>query len=577
MFTDDLNARMEAAAGDGAADLVMLNVTVADVFSHEWMKADVAIKNGEFVGFNRMKSDRVVNGEGMYMIPSFIDSHVHIESSMVAPPEFAKVVLPHGVTTVIADPHEIANVAGGKGIQFMLDQSENLPLDVRIMLPSSVPAVSFEENGAVLAAEDLKAFTDHPRVLGLAEIMDYPSLVHREKQMLDKLALARGHNMPIDGHLAGLSHEMIDLYRTSGVRTDHEVTTAEEAIARISRGMYVQIRQGSVARNLPAVIKAVTLKNSRRFIFCTDDKHLDELQEEGSIDHLVRLSIQSGIEPLTVFQMASLNAAECYGLSKKGAIAPGYEADFILTDDVENLQVRAVYRLGKEIAADGKITAKDWPVQTKMEEELLNTVKMDRFSKKNLNLEIQPERNVPIIRIIPNELVTIMDMEKTNSQNRIFIPDTGLDHLKLVCADRYRADGKTGTGIVKGFRLKRGAIAASISHDSHNIMALGTNDDAIYEAIVRLQEMNGGMAVADEDGSILASLPLPVGGLMSCRRYEEVIENMAQVHKALQQIGFKEAFNPFVMMSFLALPVIPEIKLTVNGLFQVNEFKWISY
>ncbi|MBS2968791.1 adenine deaminase [Metabacillus sp. KIGAM252] len=570
-----MKERNDAASGKEMADLLITNVIVADVFNHELVKMDIAIKNGEFISCGRRAAKKVIDGKGMYMIPSFIDSHVHIESSMVTPSEFAKAVLPHGVTTVIADPHEIANVSGTDGIRFMLEQSENLPLDIRIMLPSCVPAASFEESGAILNMSDLVPFANHPRVLGLAEVMDYPSLVNGEQDMLDKIYMASSRSMPIDGHLAGLPLELIDLYRTAGVKTDHEVGSAEEAVNRIRRGMYVQIRQGSVAQNLSAVIQAVTPLNSRRFIFCTDDKHLDELKEEGSIDHLVRLSIEKGIDPLTAIQMASINAAECYGLQKKGAIAPGFEADFILTDDLTSLTIRKVFRLGKEWAVNGNLISRDWPVSEPVQDTLLNTVHIGPFKQEQLALPIQKEQEVPIIEILANQLITKKRMEKTSESEGVFNANVELDHLKLVCVERHRSSGKAGVGIVKGLKLKMGSIAVSISHDSHHIMAAGTNDKTLFAAISRLEELQGGMVVADEKGSILAELSLPIGGLMSDRPYEEVIQRMKGIHHALKKTGFNEPFNPFVMLSFLALPVIPEIKLTVNGLFDVTKFEHI--
>ncbi|WP_231889992.1 adenine deaminase [Bacillus sp. SJS] len=576
MSIENMKERNDAASGKEMADLLITNVIVADVFNHELVKMDVAVKNGEFVSCGRRAAKEIIDGKGMYMIPSFIDSHVHIESSMVTPSEFAKAVLPHGVTTVIADPHEIANVSGTDGIRFMLEQSENLPLDVRIMLPSSVPAASFEESGATLHMPDLVPFADHPRVLGLAEVMDYPSLVNGDKDMLEKIHMASSRSMPIDGHLAGLPSELIDLYRTAGVKTDHEVNSAEEAVNRIRRGMYVQIRQGSVAQNLPAVIQAVTPLNSRRFILCTDDKHLDELKEEGSIDHLVRLAIEKGIDPLTAIQMASINAAECYGLQKKGAIAPGFEADFILTDDLTSLPIKNVFRLGKERASDGNLISQDWPVPEPYEESLLNTVHIGAFNQEQLALPLQKNQKVPIIEILPNQLITKKRMEETSGAEGVFHASVELDHLKLVCVERHRSSGKAGVGIVKGFKLKTGSIAVSISHDSHHIMATGTNDKTLFAAISRLEELQGGMVVADEEGRVLAELSLPIGGLMSDRPFEEVIVRMTDIHHALKKTGFNEPFNPFVMLSFLALPVIPEIKLTVNGLFDVTKFEHVK-
>ncbi|WHZ59630.1 adenine deaminase [Metabacillus hrfriensis] len=575
MKKEEIIQSIEASTKRKKADIVFKNAQIVDVFNSEIISGDVAVTNGRIVGIGDYEGNEEIDISGKYLCPGLIDGHVHIESSMVPPHEFAKVVLPHGVTTVIADPHEIANVSGVKGIQYMLDSSEGILLDVFVMLPSSVPATSFEHAGARLEAVDLEPLFDHERVIGLAEVMDYVAVQTASDSMLNKLEMTARHSRLIDGHMAGLPADLINVYRSAGIMTDHEVTNAAEAKERVQRGMYVLIRQGSVAKDLPNVIEAVNERNSRRFLFCTDDKHLDDLAAEGSIDHNIRLAVQYGVDPITAIQMATLNAAECYELKNKGAVAPGYEADLLILNSLSDFQIEQVYKAGKLAALEGGVKTNDQRT-VKTPSALLNTVHLHDLQHSDLKLAISNDQPVPIIEIIPNQLVTRKIYEQTSVSDGIFHPSTELDHLKLIMAERHKNTGLVGKGIVKGFQLKRGAIATSISHDSHNLIAVGTNDSDLLLAVKALKTNQGGLAVV-QDGNILAQLPLSISGLISDQPYEEVLHGLKSIHEALEKVGLPDTFNPFLTLSFLGLPVIPELKITCQGIFDVHSFKHLVY
>ncbi|UAL54063.1 adenine deaminase [Bacillus sp. CMF21] len=575
MKKEEIIQSIEASTKRKKADIVFKNAQIVDVFNSEIISGDVAVTNGRIVGIGDYEGNEEIDISGKYLCPGLIDGHVHIESSMVPPHEFAKVVLPHGVTTVIADPHEIANVSGVKGIQYMLDSSEGILLDVFVMLPSSVPATSFEHAGARLEAVDLEPLFDHERVIGLAEVMDYVAVQTASDSMLNKLEMTARHSRLIDGHMAGLPADLINVYRSAGIMTDHEVTNAAEAKERVQRGMYVLIRQGSVAKDLPNVIEAVNERNSRRFLFCTDDKHLDDLAAEGSIDHNIRLAVQYGVDPITAIQMATLNAAECYELKNKGAVAPGYEADLLILNSLSDFQIEQVYKAGKLAALEGGVKTDDQRT-VKTPSALLNTVHLHDLQLSDLKLAISNDQPVPIIEIIPNQLVTRKLYEQTSVSDGIFHPTTELDHLKLIMAERHKNTGLVGKGIVKGFQLKRGAIATSISHDSHNLIAAGTNDSDLLLAVKALKTNQGGLAVV-QDGNILAQLPLSISGLISDQPYEEVLHGLKSIHEALEKVGLPDTFNPFLTLSFLGLPVIPELKITCQGIFDVHSFKHLVY
>ena len=575
MDRNPLTKRISVAAGNEPADLVIKNGKIIDVFNGEIIKADIAIVDGYFAGIGKYEGREVIDANGCYVSPAFIDGHVHIESSMVTANEFAKVLLPHGVTTVIADPHEIANVLGAVGIQYMLDSSENLPFDFHIMLPSCVPATGFEHSGATLNAEDLKPFYQHPRVLGLAEVMNFPAVLKAERDMLDKISDAKQFGKKIDGHAAGLTATDLNVYMAAGIRTDHESTTATEGKERLQRGMYLMIREGTIAQDLRQLIGIVNDRNARRCLFVTDDKHLDDLIQEGSIDHNVRLAIDSGLPPITAIQMATINAAECFGLEEKGAIAPGYKADFILLNDLETITINQVYKDGIAVVRDGMLTK--YPSdRTIYETDLLkNTVHFAEITVNQLSIPLKMNK-ANIIEIIPNSLVTKHVIGNvTTCQNGFFQPSVTDDQLKLAVIERHHMTKQIGLGIVKGLGLKSGAIATTIAHDSHNLIIAGTNDQDIIAAAKAVKDMHGGLVVVNK-GEIIAQLELSIAGLMSDRPFQEVYASLTHIHSALEKLGASKHFNPFLTLSFLALPVIPELKLTDKGLFQVSKFEHIG-
>ncbi|ASF38585.1 adenine deaminase [Halobacillus halophilus] len=571
-LTKDLNI----ASKKIPADTIIKNGKILDVFNLEWIEADVAISDGKFVGIGHYnEAARIIDAKNRYVCPSFIDGHVHIESSMVTPEEYAKVVVPHGVTAVVTDPHEIANVTGEEGLEFMLQNADHLPLEVFFMLPSCVPATPFEHSGANLTAADLEKYLTRPSVLGLAEVMDYPSLLHTKDNLLDKITMTHQHGGKLDGHLAGLETNAVNLFRTAGITTDHECTKEEEALERLRRGMYLMIREGSAAKDLNALIPVVTAHNARRCLFCTDDKHLDELIKEGSIDHNVRLSIQHGVSPQIALQMASLNAAECYGLTNKGAIAPGYDADFLILEDLEKVKISDVYKQGQRISHNSAYTPPDDAGRDKHAAPITDTVHFPDLTEEQLKLPIGGAQRAHIIKINPNQLLTNKLVEEVETENGIFVPSPAKDHLKLAVVERHKNTGHLGIGIVKGFGLKDGAIATTIAHDSHNIVALGANDPDLLKAIHTLKEINGGLVIV-KNGAVLSSLPLPIAGLMSDQSFPFVKERLEQIGETLPNLGFTKDFNPFLTLSFLTLPVIPSLKLTDMGLFDVETFQHIE-
>ena len=575
MWRSSLTKRIAAASGSLPAETVIKNGKIIDVFNGEIIEGDIAIEDGYIVGIGNYEGTNVIDADGKYVSPAFIDGHVHIESSMVTPEEFAKVLLIHGVTSVIADPHEIANVLGADGIQYMLDSSDNLPFDFYFMLPSCVPATEFEHAGAKLASKDLQPFYQHPRVLGLAEVMNFPAVKMAEKDMMKKINQAQQAGKKIDGHGAGLSAMDINVYLAAGIRTDHESTTADQAKERLKRGMYLMIREGTVAKDLEQLIPIVNERNARRCLFVTDDKHLDDLIHDGSIDHNIRLAIHSGLSPITAIQMASINAAECFGLADKGAIAPGYKADFLLLDDLETIKISQVYKDGKLMADEGEISQFPPFHPVTPTAKLRNSVRFNELSSDDFSIYL-PSNKANIIEIIPNSLETrhIID-EVTICEKGYFQASTSEDLLKLAVIERHHMTNQIGLGIVKGLKLQSGAIATTIAHDSHNLIIAGTNDVDMAAAAKALQSIQGGLAVVN-GGEIIAMLELSIAGLISEKPYQEVHSQLLTIRHALESIGASSQFNPFLTLSFLSLPVIPELKLTDKGLFQVSKFEHIN-
>ncbi|MCM2534020.1 adenine deaminase [Neobacillus pocheonensis] len=572
---ENLTRRIAVASGREPADVVIKNGKIIDVFNSEIINGDIAIVDGYFAGIGEYTGNTLIDAKGRYISPAFIDGHVHIESSMVIPDEFAKVLLLHGVTTAIADPHEIANVLGVEGIQYMLDSSENLPFDFYMMLPSCVPATEFENSGANLKIEDLKPFYAHPRVLGLAEVMNFPAVNNADSSMMEKILETKNRGKRIDGHAAGLASKDLNVYMAAGIRTDHESTTAEEAKERLRKGMYLMIREGTVAKDLRQLISVVNGRNARRCLFVTDDKHLDDLVQEGSIDHNIRLAIAEGVSPLTAIQMATLNAAECFGLDEKGAIAPGYQADFLIINNLETLEVSHVFKDGKIVVENGSLVHFSQKSDLKENRRLKNTVSFHDPTKHDLAIHLKSKK-ANIIEIIPNSLVTRHIIEEVDTcEKGFFQASIRKDLLKLAVIERHHMTKNIGLGIVKGLGLRKGAIATTIAHDSHNLIIAGTCDQDMVIAAKTIKEMQGGLIVVN-DGKILAKLELPIAGLMADRSYKDVYKVLADIKHALKQIGAPDHFNPFLTLSFLALPVIPELKITDIGLFLVSKFRHIS-
>lgn len=558
------------------ADFILRNAKIADVFSLKWKEADLVVANGKIIALDtegKFEAETVEDAAGRFVIPGMIDTHIHIESTMLTPEQFSRIVLPFGVTSVVADPHEIANVSGTDGLQYMLDAAKDSPLDIYYMLPSSVPATSFEHAGAILKATDLAPFTKSEQVLGIAEVMDFPAVLTCDKDMLDKIELGKDNGMVIDGHGSGLNEQQLLGYRAAGITTDHECITAEEALKRIEMGMYVLIREGSATKNLKALIPAITPHNARRFAFCTDDKHLDEIINEGTINNSVKLAIKEGLDPLQAIQIATLNAAECYRLYEKGAVAPGFIADFVLLDSVEEMKVKAVWKNGVKVAEDGKmLTPETNPVEVPTR--ILKSVNLPKITTEDLILPLKSSF-VNIIDIIPHQVVTKKMQAHVDVVDGKFVPNVEKDFLKIAVFERHHNLGTKGVGIVHGLGLKAGAIATTIAHDSHNAIVVGTNDEDMVLALNTIQNVQGGLVVV-KDGEVLATLELPVAGLMTNIPASEASEKLKTLHEALHKLHPNLHFHLFLTLSFLSLPVIPALKLTDTGLFDVEQFQHIS-
>lgn len=556
------------------ADLVIKNAKIINVFTKEVMEADVAICDGMIVGVGDYEGKQIYDAKNKYLVPGLIDGHVHIESSLLSPKEFAKVSLIHGVTSVVTDPHEIGNVAGSTGLDFMIDDARSVPMNIFVMLPSCVPVTPFETNGATLDAASFIPFLERPEVLGLAEVMNYQAVTTNEATIIDKLRLMKNKNKKIDGHAAGIHGDDLNVYLAAGIRTDHEATTAEEARERLALGMYLMIREGTVAKDLHALYPAITPENSRRCLFVTDDKLIDDLVSEGSIDHIIRQVIQLGMDPLQAIQMATLNAAECFGLDHLGAIAPGYQADFFLTDDLTTLPIVDVFTQGNLVVKQGEIIQDRFPTQPNPFTDNLPAMNVKPLSNTSFALPIHSEQ-AHVIEIIPNSLLTNDLIETVSVKDGFFESSIENDWLKIAVIERHHQTGNIGVGIVKGFQLKDGALATTVAHDSHNIVVVGTNDEDMLYAANQLIKKGGGM-IAVKAEKELACLPLPIGGLMSQDPFLEVNTQLVSLTKEAYKLGASQAFDPFLTLSFLTLSVIPELKITDKGLFSFSKFNLIE-
>lgn len=553
-------------------DLVIKNISIIDVFGQETFISDVGIKNGYIVGIGNYHGNEIIDGTGKYICPGLIDAHAHIESSLTTPAEYCKAALLHGVTSLIADPHEIANVLGLDGIKLMLKLSEGLPFNFFFMLPSCVPATSFENSGAILTSNDLSNLYSNAQVLGLAEVMDFPSVINCEEDMINKIYDAKNLNLRIDGHGAGLNMEALNAYCTANIRTDHECHLKEEVTDRIRRGMYVLIREGTVAKNLKELIKVASIKNSRRLCFCTDDRHIDDLILNGSIDSSIRYAIKAGLNPETAIQMASLNSAECYKLNDLGAIAPGYKADFIILNNLENFQIQSVYKDGQLVADNGILVKNNIPTP---KIKTTNSLNIKDLLKDKLDITLYNKSIINVIKVIPNKLETIHLREPISSPSNKFIDDIEKDLLKVAVIERHKGTGNVGVGIINGMELKSGAIATTIAHDSHNLIVVGTNDSDMLFATEKLKEIGGGIIVV-EDGKVLSSIKLEIGGLITDRPINSIMNDLEELHNSIKKVAPTINFNPFLTLSFLSLPVIPDIKITDKGIFDVKKFDFID-
>lgn len=568
-----LQERVAVSDGREKADLVIKNGRIVNVFSGEIMEGDIAIKNGYIAGIGDFsEAEQIMEAAGEFIVPGFIDAHVHVESAMVTPAEFARVLLPNGVTTIVTDPHEIANVAGEKGIEFMLEDAKGAPLDMFVMLPSSVPATEGEHNGETLHAKKLHPLYKYEKVIGLAEVMDFPSVAKGSSDILTKIIDAKKEGGRIDGHGAGLTSADLNNYLAVGIRTDHESTNAKEAVDRLRAGMFVMLREGTVGRDLLQTISAVSEKNSHRFCFCTDDKLINDLITEGSINYNIRLAIENNIDPITAIQMATINAANCHNLPYLGAVAAGYQADIVFLKDLQTIEISKVLKNGQVVVENG---ARNEAAFEKQHSETFISPKIQHhLSKQDLELPLTND-TCYVIGMKQNNLFTEKLMEQVNVENGKFVPSIEKDLLKMAVVERHHNTGCVGVGIVKGFGLKEGAIATTVAHDSHNIVAVGVSDEAMEKAINYVTEVGGGIAVVDETGKVLHDLALPVAGLLSNKPYEEVERDLAGLLKAFNQISNAKGFDPFLTLSFLTLPVIPELKLTDQGLFDFATFQII--
>jgi adenine deaminase len=562
---DDLEERIKVARGEGRANLLLRNANFINVLSGEIYPADVAIYGDTVVGIGRYEAEQEMDLGGKFLCPGFIDAHVHIESSMVTPLEYARAVVPRGTTAVIIDPHEIANVMGVEGITLMAEMAESIPLETYVMLPCCVPATGMETSGARLDARDLEGLKDKEWVLGLGEVMNFPGVIRCMPDMLEKIEMARGK--PIDGHAPGLRGKDLAAYITAGIRSDHECTDPEEAREKLRNGMAILIREGSMAKNLEDLLPLVTSENARRFLFASDDRHPDDLMEEGHLDFILRKSVRLGLSPIMAIQMATINAAEIYGLKDLGAVAPGFRADLVVLDDLKSFSVDRVFKDGKLVARGGKMLAGTLPSKGI---EVVNTIHVRSIDPEDLTLRAQG-RLAKIIEIIPGQLVTRALVEPATIRDGNAEADPERDILKVAVFERHTASGRIGLGFVRGFGFEGGAMGSSVAHDAHNIVVVGDNNIDMGTAAVKIAEMGGGLVLV-QGGKIIGSLALPLAGLMSDKEIEHVVKGLRRMRRMARDMGCKLE-DPFMALAFLPLPVIPELRVTDRGLVDVGQFR----
>lgn len=550
------------------ADLLLKNVNIINVYNHEIEKKDIAVKDGIIIGFGDYEAENTRNLEGYFIAPGLVDSHVHIESGMVSVPEFAKAVLKHGTTTIVADPHEIANVLGVEGIRYMIESAENQPVDIYFMIPSCVPATHMETSGAVLNAKDLKPLLEIDNVLGLGEMMNYPGVIYRDKEVMARIEAALSIGKVVDGHAPSVTGKDLDAYVSAGIGSDHECVTFQEALDKLALGMRIMVREGTCARNLEDLFPAINEKNAERMMWCTDDRHPHDLHS-GHVNDIVRSAVHMGLDPAIAIRMGTLSPCEYFGIKDKGAIAPGMKADFILFKDPADFQPLEVYKSGKRAVINGEISSDiTFSEETK-------TPDVMNISPDLLDFSIKAEgKNINIIGAITDQVITKAFKEEAKIENGFAVADIERDILKICVIERYTGKANTGKGFVKGFGLKKGAFASSVAHDSHNVLVVGTNDEDMKTAASKVIEMGGGFAVCDK-GEILASLALPIAGLMSDKPLEKVMAELDGVLESVSSLGVIQK-DPFITLGFLSLPVIPDLKITDHGLIDVINFKKIS-
>ena len=555
---------IHAAAGREPADLVLKNATYVNVFSNELCHADIAVTEGLIVGMGEYSGEVEVDVADRIVLPGFLDAHIHLESSLVSPKEFVKAVLPHGTTTVVTDPHEIANVMGSDGIEYMLQATEGLPVDVRFMLPSCVPATPLDESGAILDYRAIDSFYDHPRVQGLAEMMNFVGAINGDEQTVEKIVAAQAHHKKIDGHAPDLQGNDLNAYIAAGVYSDHECHDLSDAIAKLERGQFIMIREGTAARNLETLVPLLCDKYSERCMFCTDDKHPSDLLEKGHIDYIVKKAIGLGVDPITAVKVACHNAARYFLLNNRGAIAPGYLGDFVIIDSFRDFNIERVYKRGQLMFHDGEL--RDFPapeIDPYLVKRAHATFHVDSLTGE----DFAERRPRGIIGMVDGEITTV----DAGYSDRI---DVEYDVLKIAVVERHKNTRHIGIGYMQGYGLKSGAVATSISHDSHNIIVVGTNEADMAAAVNRVVELDGGIVVLD-GGKPLAEVPLAIAGIMSDEPLVAVNEKLEAAKEQAHALGVSRGIDPFMTLSFMALPVIPTLRITTRGVFDVSQQTYV--
>ena len=561
----DLEKKIALARGEKKADLLLKNCRLVNVFSGQIEKTSVAIAGEVVVGIGDYRTKKTIDLKGAYLAPGFMDAHVHIESSMVTVPEYARAVVPRGTTTVIIDPHEIANVFGINGIRYMINASHGCPLNVFVMLSSCVPASDLETSGADLTSRDLSFLWGEEQVLGLAEMMNYPGVLSRDPEVMAKLKAAG--ERPIDGHAPGLTGKDLNAYVAAGMRSDHECSTLSEAREKLARGMFIMLREGTAAKNLKALLPLCTPTANRRCLLATDDRHPGDLLTEGHIDFLIRTAIGEGIDPVDAVRMGTLNPARYFGLDHLGAIAPGYQADLVVFNNFKEFKIEQVFKDGRLVAKNGKMVIKGWEPELPL---LRGSINVNWAGMDDLSVKAQKGK-ARVIGVVPGQLITRQLMLSLKSNNGRAVSDIRRDILKIAVIERHTASGNVGLGFVRGFGLRSGAIASSVAHDSHNIIIVGTTDEDMMTAVIEIVRLGGGQVVVDQD-MIKAALPLPITGLISPKPLSEVRRAIIRLNKAAHSLGCALK-DPFMTLSFMALPPIPALKITDKGLVDTIRFK----